>query len=383
MKSSRTPRLADLIRKPASPSGEEPPKGTGAAGEAEPKKNDKDGSDAMIWIGVDETRSRTAPARAAAPSPPRPSSPASRPAPQIEPSQPESEARRDYELLEQWLGQLFEQARVGRLECKDIFDDVRAILERPRLLDALFTETFKTRPPGHFFARKSLNVGIYALRLASMLHPGSDSLLDLGAAALLHKIGFARLPEELVMKRGALNRREVAAVREHPHLGAEMILELGEPFSRVAGIVRQAHERIDGSGYPRGLKGNEVWPDALLIGLVVVFEALIQPRPYRERLVPFAAVKEILERERTRFPRPLLREFIASFSVFPPFSYVRLNSKAIARVVDTEPGYPLRPQIEILLDAKGRKLARPQALRLRESPLLYITGPVAEEELPV
>lgn len=361
MKNSRTPRLSDLIRRPPSPSLAEPPRRR------------------VVGAGSDEENPpREAPAPAGMETGPQ----SFRPGLEIQPTEPETEARRDYELLEKWLASLFAQARQGVLECSDLFDDVRIILGRPKLLDALFAETFKTRAPGDFFARKSLNVGIYALRLGRALRYEGDSLVTVGVAALLHKIGFARLAEDLVTKPGALNRREIASVKEHPQLGAKMIAALGRPFEDAARIVASANERIDGSGYPSGLKEGEIRMESLIIGLVDVFEALIQPRPYRERTVPFGAVKEILEREKTRFPRELLREFISSFSVFPPFTYVRLNSRAVARVVEAEAGYPLRPRVEIVVDAGGQKPAQPQVLRLRESPLLYITGPVSEEELP-
>jgi HD-GYP domain-containing protein (c-di-GMP phosphodiesterase class II) len=296
---------------------------------------------------------------------------------------PELEARRDYELLEQWLAGIFIEARSGELRCADVFDDVGAILERPRLTEALFAETFRIHPLAHFLARKSLNVAIYALRLARTLHYEGEALVDVGTAAMLHKIGLARVPEEQIVRPGKLTGKELAALRSHPRVGAEMLRSLGGRFTTIADIVMDAHERLDGSGYPRGLRGDGIRPESLVIGLVDVFEALIQPRPYRERMLPFAAVKELLEREKTRFPRAFLREFIASFSVFPPFTYVRLNSKAIARVVDTEPGYPLRPQVSIVLDANGRKTKSPVTMRLVDAPLLYITGPVAEEEVPL
>ncbi len=364
MKNSRTPRLSDLIRRPPSPGSAESP--------SHPRRVEGAGSE-------EETPSSETPAAVAGTE----AEPQSlRPGLKIQPTEPEAEAHRDYELFEKWLASVFSQARQGVLECSELFDDVRILLERPKLLDALFAETFKTRTPGDFFARKSLNVGIYALHLGRALRYKGEPLVTIGVAALLHKIGFASLAEDLVTKRGALNRREFASVREHPQLGAKMIAALGRPFEDAAKIVASANERIDGSGYPSGLKGTEIRTESLIIGLVDVFEALIQPRPYRERTVPFGAVKEILEREKARFPRELLREFISSFSVFPPFTYVRLNSRAVARVIEAEAGYPLRPRVEIVVDAGGQKPSIPQVLRLRESPLLYITGPVSEEELP-
>jgi len=295
----------------------------------------------------------------------------------------EIEARRDYDLLEQWLGGLYEQARRGNFDPGDVFEDVRAILRRPRLLDALFTETFRSREGDSSFARNSLNVAVYSLRLGKVLGYGEADLVELGVAGLLHKIGLARLPENLLSKRARFERGELAQIREHPKIGYELLRRVGGQFARVAKIVHEASERSDGSGYPRALREGEIVEAALVVGLVGVFDALIQPRPYRERMIPFAAVKELLERERERFPRRLLREFVAAFSVFPPFSYVRLSSRAIARVLETEPGQPLRPIVSVVLDADGRPPSEPQMLRLFENPRIYIVGPASEGDLPM
>lgn len=370
MKNSRTPRLSDLIRRPASRSEEAPLVAPAPSPpEAAPE--------------------RVTAERPAATLPPPPSSPASSPSRplradprRIEPSPAETEARVDYQLLEEWIAGIFEQARRGAVDGTDIFDNVQAILDRPHLLDALFAETFKTTRPGDLLTRRSLNVAIYSQRLGRALRYEGPALVELGVAGLLHRIGFARLPESVVLKPGRLSRDERAAIQEAPRNAREIVAALGPPFEKAAEIVGQCFERNDGSGYPLGLQGDEIHPEALVVGLVDMFDALIQPRPYRDRLLPFGAVKEILDRERLRFPRPLLRAFIDSFSVFPPYTYVRLNSKAIARVIETEAGYPLRPRVAIVLDANGQRPSRPQTLRLRESPLLYITGPVSEEELP-
>ncbi|MEA2627417.1 MAG: hypothetical protein QOD06_3462 [Candidatus Binatota bacterium] len=341
MKSTRPPRLSDLIRKPT------------------PSREDDS-------LPLPPPRSTTHPVEPAA----------------AEPTAPELEARRDYDLLEDWIGKLFSKASEGSFDPEGIFENVTALLERPKVLDALFTDTFRSRPPGPFLPRKSANVGIYALRLGAALGYEREHLVDVGAAGFLHKIGLAMAPPELLSKPGRLSRRELDVIRAHPRIGRELIAAHGDRFENVADIVYQAPERIDGSGYPEGRKGADIRTEALLIGLVDVYEALIQPRPYRERMIPFRAVKELLERERQKFPRALLREFVSAFSVFPPFSYVRLNSKALARVVETEPGHPLRPVVTVVVDASGRKPRQPETLRLRDNPLLHITGPADEDELP-
>jgi len=355
---SRAPRLTDLIRQSATPRPRLP--GT-------PPKRLEPAMSEPAAPAVDE---------------PIPSDDAIE---EVEPPPParheiEGEATKDYDLLERWLSRLYRNAAHGRVDPEGIFDDAQAIVTRPSLLDGLFAETFRPRAPGDVLPRSALNTAIYALRLGATLGYDAAVLQDLAVAGLLHKIGLARVPAAIVGSAGKLDRRSLETLQDHPKLARESIRGLGRRFERVAEIVYQCCERIDGSGYPQRLCEGQVAEPALTLGLAGVFEALTQPRAYRTRLIPFVAVKEILQSERSRFPRLLLRQFFAVFSGFPPFSYVRLSSNAVAQVVATESANPLRPTVVIVRDSAGRRLSSPETLRLVEHPLLHITGPVSEPE---
>ena len=358
---SRAPRLSDLIRQPAAPQGRlpgTPPK------RLTPEMEDASAEDVSDWqaLGTSESEITEAPVAIAR-------------------QELEGEATKDYVLLEQWLVRLYRSAAQGRFDPEGIFDDAAMIVGRKSLLEGLFAETFRPRADAETLPRAALNVAIYALRLGASLGYGSDDLRDLAVAGLLHKIGLVRLPGELVSSGRKLDRQGLKTLHEHPKLARESIRGLGRRFERVAEIVYQCHERIDGSGYPQGLGEGQITEPALALGLAGVFEALTQPRPYRARMIPFAAVKEILQQERSRFPRVLLRQFFATFSGFPPFSYVRLSSNALAQVVASNPEHPLRPTVVVLRDPAGRRSAGTETLRLVEHPALHIVGPVSEAEV--
>jgi HD-GYP domain-containing protein (c-di-GMP phosphodiesterase class II) len=291
------------------------------------------------------------------------------------------DAAQDYALLEQWLARLYRNAGQGRFDPEGIFDDAATIAERRSLLEALFAETFRPREPGDPLARAALNTAIYAQRLAAGLGYAKESLPELVVAGWLHKIGLARLPTEIVFATTPLDGKAAASLREHPKLARDSIRALGRRFDTVAELVYQCQERYDGSGYPLGLSAERIAEPALVLGLASVFEAMTQPRAYRQRMIPLAAVKEILQQERTRFPRNVLRQFFTSFSGFPPFTYVRLSSNALAQVVASDPVNPLRPTVVILRDAAGRRPTSVETLRLVEHPSLHIVGPVSEAEV--
>ncbi len=99
-------------------------------------------------------------------------------------------------------------------------------------------------------------------------------------AAVIHDIGKNQVPVKILNRPGPLNDFELSIIRSHPLSGHDMLLELDFP-ERVAEIVLQHHERLDGSGYPYGIKEPEILPEARIVAVADVFEAMTSERPYR------------------------------------------------------------------------------------------------------
>ena len=144
----------------------------------------------------------------------------------------------------------------------------------------------------------------------------------------------------------------------------------------------QVHERADGSGYPRGLKGEEIHDYASIIGLVDIYSAMIKDRPYRDRIEQNRAVRDIIASTiKGKFPVKIVKVFLNQISFFPLGSYVKLNDRSVGRVTDTDPGFPLRPTVEIIYDSLGGKLQKPRIVDLSQQILLYITGSIDENDI--
>jgi hypothetical protein len=112
-------------------------------------------------------------------------------------------------------------------------------------------------------------------------------------------------------------------------------------------VVQQAHERIDGCGYPNRLKGRQISEMAQILGVVDVFDALVSARPYRPRLLPHEAIKELLVAERAAFPREILKALIEQLSVYPVGTTVRLTTGEVATVERVNSRYPFRPVVQV------------------------------------
>jgi hypothetical protein len=218
-----------------------------------------------------------------------------------------------------------------------------------------------------------VNVAILAVKIGQGVGYEQEDLRRLALAASVHDVGMVIVPRTILEKPGPLAADEVALIRQHPETGFRMLKTLGPAYEWLATVALHEHEREDGSGYPQGLQGDQIHEYAKIIGLADLYEALTHTRPYQKTRVSFDAVKEIMSADRNKFPNRILRGLIQGLSTFPVGSLVRLNSKEIARVVATNPAYPLRPVVEILKDPRGERLPSPRRVDLAQNSLLYIT----------
>lgn len=213
-----------------------------------------------------------------------------------------------------------------------------------------------------------VNVSILSAKLGMGLEYRRNELEQLALAGLVHDIGIFAVPESLVLKPHRLTPSERAIIEQHPELGFQVLSTLGSSYSWLAQVVRQAHERSKGQGYPNKLKGSQIHDYAQIIGIVDVFDALISPRPYRRRILPHEAVRELLATEQSSFSRELIKALVEQLSVYPLGTTVRLNTGEVGVVTQLNSRYPLRPIVQV-----GRTMPNgPRLADLSKTPLVYI-----------
>lgn len=247
--------------------------------------------------------------------------------------------------------------------------------------DDLIRKALYSKAPALDFPSHLLNVCILSIEIGIGLRYLRDDLEKLGLAAILHDIGMVKIPEDILKKPGRLSHEEFDIVKKHPEYGTEILKGLGENSQWISEVILQEHERFDGKGYPKGLKGDEIHEYAVIIGIADVYEALTHHRFQRRNLPPFNSMKEILSVERSSFPKKIIKALLSKLPVFPVGTVVRLNSKEIGVVVFTDSLSPFRPTVEIIIDNNGRKPKVKKIVNLKENPLLYIISPVFEEEV--
>jgi len=165
----------------------------------------------------------------------------------------------------------------------------------------------------YFVHTHSINVSIYALSLGAYLGLNDASLCDLGESALLHDLGKSKIDPYIIEKDGELTDAEFAIVKNHSYLGYSLCLTMGIVNKNVLDGIKYHHEKINGRGYPRGLKGNEIPLFARIIGICDAFDAMTSARSYKPALSAFEALKLMKTEMKNHFDINLINKMIMMF----------------------------------------------------------------------
>ncbi len=255
----------------------------------------------------------------------------------------------------------------------------RAVISLEKSGEIFWVANNPAAPPGvDYLAFHQARVAVLSMRIGANVGYDRRRLIQLGIAGCLIDAGLWQLPEGILRKLDALSPDEQAQYHSHPRLGAELIRRWSPPFDGLVEAVLQHHEREQGQGFPQGVQGAAINPDAKILGLIDTYTGLTVPPSSRPRLRPHEAIREIVRSKHESFSSALIKALLSEISVFPPGTLVRLNTGEVGRVVAVNRNHPLRPRVEIVADGKGQRLATPKTTDLSEAPFLYITGPVAE-----
>lgn len=175
------------------------------------------------------------------------------------------------------------------------------------------------------------------------------------AAAMTYDLGMFRLADALNNQREALTLQQREWLEGHPQLGVEMLSAAGVDSEIWLNAVRCHHERVDGSGYPRGLSGDDVGLEARLIAIVDVYSAMIRPRAYREPVQGKDALRQIFLERGKAIDEELAQTFVREIGVFPPGSLVKLKNGEIAVIVRRGEN-AAQPLMWALLDPSGQSV---------------------------
>ena len=226
-------------------------------------------------------------------------------------------------------------------------------------------------------ASSSLNTALVGYLYAVAHEWPVEKRVSLVRACLLHDIGMLFLPPEVLLKEGKLTEKERAILEAHPSVSFELVKKWGESFESTQ-VALQHHEEWNGSGYPARLSGDRIHPWASIVAVAVNFVARVTQRGYRNSLVGYEAMKQLIKDQNVRFSPATVKGFVHTLGLYPPGSILLLSDGSIARVLETSRPNVTRPQIRLLIDHMGNPFREDRGPRfdLNEAQKLFIARPV-------
>lgn len=210
----------------------------------------------------------------------------------------------------------------------------------------------------------SVNVTVIALMIGMCLHYSREKLEKLGLGVLLHDIGKINVPLEILNKPGKLTEEEFHVIKQHAWQGFEMLRGNSEICITSAHVAFQHHERYDGSGYPRGLKGNKIIEFARIAAIADVYDAMSSDRCYRQRLSPDEVYRFLQQGAGSDFDARMLDRFIQKIALYPQGMKVRLNNGFMGIVIKQNSMAPERPLVRLFYRPDGSEMLKPTDVNL-------------------
>jgi HD-GYP domain-containing protein (c-di-GMP phosphodiesterase class II) len=236
----------------------------------------------------------------------------------------------------QEVASMFRSVRMGRaLGEKDVMPLVSQIALAVQEIPGALLSVARLKTHDNYTYMHSVAVCALMTALARQLGLDEADAHDAGVGGLMHDLGKALVDPNILAKPGALDALEFAAVKKHPGFGYGLLADQTEFADSAKDIVLHHHEKVDGSGYPDGLSGNQISLLARMGAVCDVYDAITSNRPYKEGWDPAIAIRRMAQWH-GHFDEDILKQFIATIGIFPVGSLVALTSGRLAVVL--QPG---------------------------------------------
>ena len=260
---------------------------------------------------------------------------------------------------------LLDEVRLGGAldseQARNTVDDcVKSVLRHP---DALLWMS-KMREENDYTSDHCLNVCVLAIAFGRHLGMQEEDLQNLGLCGLLHDLGKMRVPQEVVNKPGLLTDKEMRMMKAHTVHGRNLLLSAQNIYAGTIDVAYNHHERIDGEGYPRKLKGDAISRFAKIISIVDAYDAITAVRCYSPAKTSTQALKIIYEERGKQFDHNLSLSFIKMIGLYPPGSIVELYSGVVGLVIESNQHMRHLPKVILVLDENKKPVTREKLIDL-------------------
>lgn len=261
---------------------------------------------------------------------------------------------------------MFNEARLGHsLNLAGTLDLVDEIAGSIRREPTALLSVARLKNHDDYTYLHSMAVCGLMITLAQRLGLDDKQVLRVGMGGLLHDVGKAAVPLEILNKPGKLTDEEFEVMRQHPVTGAQMLME-ADADADLLDIALHHHEKYDGSGYPHQLQGEEISLYARMAAVCDVYDALTSTRVYRKGWTPAEAMHNMLS-WRGHFDNQVLHTFVRAIGIYPVGSLVRLASGRVALVVKAGERSLLKPVVHAFWSLHAQREVKPERIDLGDS----------------
>lgn len=266
------------------------------------------------------------------------------------------------------------QMRLGKtLDLTSVEESVTKIIDEVLDNDDVLISLTDIRSFDNYTYGHCVNVAILSLVCGISMGMSKADLKQLTLGAMLHDIGKIKIPEEILKKPGRLTTEEYETVVKHAAFGYEIVKKIPRFPRRAALVINQHHERINGSGYPQKLKGEQIDLFARIAAIADVYDAITADRVYQKGILPSEAIRVLKGLGSFHFDLDVLSHFVKNIALYPVGSSVVLSDGTSGVVVDVNKRYPARPIVRVLFDGKGKK-CEPYEVDLMKNQELEVTS---------
>ncbi len=275
------------------------------------------------------------------------------------------QAAKIYSKSKEAVFSMFQEARMGRAvdaeKARQMVEDISSsVMRNPGALISLA----RLKNADEYTYMHSVAVCALMIALARQLGLGAEETREAGVAGLLHDLGKAVIPNEILNKPGKLTEAEFAVMKTHPGEGHRMLLD-GYKVGEIAlDVCLHHHEKTDGTGYPKGLKAAGISLFAKMGAVCDVYDAITSNRPYKAGWNPAESLRKMAEWAPGHFDDHVFQAFVKSVGIYPIGSFVRLTSGRMGVVVEQNERSLLVPRVKVFYSSKSKSYLPPELVDL-------------------